>query len=257
MHPNTSRFAAAVTASALLAALTTLTIRAQQAPAPASPTGTRPADEVLAQLGRSADVVILADATVQGRLPISEATATRESVEQQLAALVRRLPAGTTWIKLYAPAPANGRWDVAVVEEYARAQSRLVGSSSRPAPAGMVEVLGRQVPTEKASEAIATLNLKLVYLVTNPRSQSAPNAAASGAELTQEQQSAAARQEVHRLLAMDPASRLAALRQLMERGAGPQDQPSNDPFVHLVLKMVSEQLPEEEVVQLKQSLGGK
>ena len=48
--------------------------------------------------------------------------------------------------------------------------------------------------------------------------------------------------------AADEGSRLAALRQLMQ---------TPDPLVPMVLKRVSEQLPEDEVVQLKQSLSDK
>jgi hypothetical protein len=244
MRRNSSNLVVAVAASALVTALVSLSGSAQQAPAPTQRTGTRPAAEVLAQLGRSAGVVILADASVQGRLPVAEATATPETVEQQLAALLRALPAGTTSVKLYVPAPANGRWDVEVVGDYARAQARLVGPIGRPAPAGMVELLGRQVPAEKANEAIATLNLKLVYLVTNPRAPSGANVAANWGQMTREQRQAYAQQQAQRLLALDPASRVEALRQLMRREPTPQD---------LVVGMVMRQMPEEEHVQLKRS----
>jgi hypothetical protein len=244
MRRNRWKLAVAVAVSSLLTSLVMISGSAQQA-SPTQRTGTRPAAEVLAQLGQSAGVVILADATVQGRLPIADAAATPESVEQQLASLVRALPAGTTWGKLYVPAPANGRWDVEAVEDYARAQARLVGTLGRPAPAGMVEVLGRQVPTEKASEAITTLNLKLVYVVTNPRAQSPASASANWGRLTPEQREAYAQQQAQRLLALDPASRLEALRQLMRREPTPQD---------MVLRTVLRQMPEEEHVQLKQSL---
>src|SRR5262245_55429786 len=223
MQHHTRKLSVAMAAPALLAVLTTVAVRAQQTPAPAPGAGTRPAAEVLAQLGQSAGVVILADATVQGRLPVAEARATPESVEQQLSALVRGLPAGTTWVKLYVPAPANGRWDVEVVGDYARAQARLVGAIGRPSPTGMVELMGRQVPTEKANEAIATLNLKLVYLVTDPRAQVGPNVAAHWAQMTREQREAYAQQQAQRLLALDPASRIEALRQLMHREPSPQD----------------------------------
>jgi hypothetical protein len=236
MRQNQWKLSVAVAVSAFVM----ISSWAQQAPVPT----TRPAAEVLAQLGQSAGVVVLADATVQGRLAVPPGGATPETIEQQLTDIVRVLPAGTTWVKLYVPAPANGRWDAAVVEDYARAQARLVGTLGRPAPAGMVELLGRQVPTEKANEAIATLNLKLVYLVTNPRVQSASNVTANWARLTPEQREAYAHQQAQRLLALDPASRLEALRQLMRREQTPQD---------MVLDSVIRQIPVEERVQLKQS----
>ena len=46
-------------------------------------------------------------------------------------------------------------------------------------PAGQVEILGRQVSVEKAREYIEGLNLKLVYLVSNPRTATAASAAAA------------------------------------------------------------------------------
>src|SRR5262249_11344070 len=149
---------------------------------------------------------------------------------------VRELPAGTTWVKLYVPAPANGRWDIEAVEAYARAQARLVGTIGRPTPAGMVEILGRQVPTAKANDAIATLNLKLVYLVTNTQAQSAQQVAARWGQMTREQREAYAQQQAQRLMALDPASRLEALRQLMQRHIeeNPQD---------MVFRRVIEQMP--------------
>jgi hypothetical protein len=236
MRQNQWKLSVAVAVSAFVM----ISSWAQQAPVPT----TRPAAEVLAQLGQSAGVVVLADATVQGRLAVPPGGATPETIEQQITDIVRVLPAGTTWVKLYVPAPANGRWDAAVVEDYARAQTRLVGTLGRPAPAGMVELLGRQVPTEKANEAIATLNLKLVYLVTNPRAQSASNVASNWSQLTQAQREAYAQQQAQRLMSLDPASRLEALHQLMRRDARPED---------MVFKMVAEQLTDDERVQLKQS----
>jgi hypothetical protein len=241
MQQTRWKLSAAVAVSTLLTALVMISSAAQQAPAPT----TRPAAVVLAQLGQSAGVVVLADATVQGRLAVPPGGATPATIEQQLTDIVRSLPAGTTWVKLYVPAPANGRWDVEAVEDYARAQSRLVGTIGRAAPAGMVELLGRQVPTEKANEAIATLNLKLVYLVTNSQAQSAPNVTANWARLTSEQREAYAQQQAQRLLALDPASRLDALRQLMRREQSPQD---------MVLETVFRQMPDEEKGQLKQSI---
>lgn len=241
MRQHRCKLSLAVTVSALLTILSSPMGSAQQARAPT----TRPAAEVLAQLGQSAGVVILADATVQGRLATPPGGATPATIEQQLADIVRVLPAGTSWVKLYVPAPANGRWDVEAVEDYARAQARLVGTLGRAAPVGMVELLGRQVPTDKANEAIATLNLKLVYLVTNSQAQSAPNVTANWARLTREQREAYAQQQAQRLMALDPASRLDALRQLIRREQSPQD---------MVLETVFRQMPDEEKGQLKQSI---
>jgi hypothetical protein len=189
-------------------------VRAQQAPAPRA--GTRPAAEVLAELGRSAGVIVLTDASVQGRLRMPPGGATAETIEQQIADIVRLLPAGTTWSKLYVPAPVNGRWDAAAVADFARAQARQLGTTvGRPTAAGTVELLGQRMPASKANEHIAALNLKLVYLVTNPRVQTAALAAVDWRRLSPEQRDLYTRQQAERLLALDPASRVQMLVQML------------------------------------------
>jgi hypothetical protein len=155
-------------ALAVLGIGTALTVQAQQNPAARPGPPTRPAAEVLKLLGQSAGVVVLPDASVQGRLMTPPGEATPETIEQRITEIARVLPAGTTWTKLYVPAPPNDRWDAEVVAEYARVQARLLGTAGRPAPPGTVELLGQRVPVDKANKHIAALNLKLVYLVTNP-----------------------------------------------------------------------------------------
>src|SRR5436190_11340032 len=138
-------------AAALILSASTRTL-AQQKPPPAARPSTFPAAVVLGQMAQSAGVTILADSTVQGRLPLPAVPATAATVEQQIAEMVRALPAGTTWAKLYVPAPANGRWSGDVVANYARSLAQVVGTVGRAAPAGTVEILGRNVPADKASE---------------------------------------------------------------------------------------------------------
>jgi hypothetical protein len=222
---------------------------------PATRTATRPAEEVLAQLGANAGVVVLADATIFARLPVTRGAATVEGVEQQLAELVQVLPPGTTWVKLYMPAPASGRWNAEIVADYARAQARLLGpatrAGSRPAPPGTVEIFGRTLPADKASEYTTALNLKLVYLVTNPRPASAALAvpgtlaAAEWSRLSPEQRDQYVQQQTQQLMRLDPATRLQALRQLMRREPMPQD---------MVVKSVVSQMSPEERIQFRQSL---
>src|SRR5579872_1853124 len=152
-----------------------------------SQANTRPLREVLENLSRSAGVVALADSTLQGEhvLPPSGA-ATSENVEQQIKALARALPAGTTWVRLYLPAPADGRWNADVVSQYALAQARLtgrrIGGETSP---GTIEILGQQVPEEKGREYVAGLHLKRVYLLTNPRLQAMGGAVAMQNQLQQ------------------------------------------------------------------------
>jgi hypothetical protein len=235
-----------VAISVLLTALGGAPTLGQTTTAPASGrVSTRPAAEVLAQIGQSAGVVILADSTVQARLPVPTAAATSETVEPQIAAMVHALPAGTSWAKLYVPAPASGRWNADDVANFARAQARLVGTVGRTAPAGMVEILGRQIPATSASQYITALNLKLVYLVTNPRAPSSADAAQNWAQLTPEQRMQYAQQQAERIMALDPGSRVQALRDMMRsQEPRPQD---------YILKAVFSQLSEDERIALKQS----
>jgi hypothetical protein len=244
MQRTMSRLPTIMAAVGILTAMVGVHVRAQQQ-APAGRVTTRPAAEVLAQIGQSAGVVVLADSTVQARLPMPAAPATATTVEQQITEMVRALPAGTTWVKLYAPTPANGRWSGEVVADYARAQARLLGTVSRAAPSGTVELFGRYVPTDKASEYIAALNLKLVYLVTNPRVPSGASVAASWAQMTPDQRQVYAQQQAQRMLTMDPATRLQMLRQMMEnQDVTPQQ---------MIMKMVTSQMTDDERVALKQS----
>lgn len=244
MQRHIRRLSLGVAAAAAFSAFRVTPTLSQQAPA-ADSVHTRPAAEVLTQLGRTAGVIVLADPTIPARLPVPVLEVTPASVEEQLATLVRALPAGTTWTKLYAPAPADGRWSLDAVLDYARALARQVGSVGRSPAPGTVEMLGRAVPAEKAGEYAAALNLKLVYLVTSSRPQSGPDAAANWSRLTPDQRAVYVQRQAQRLLALDPATRVRVMSQMMQE-ASPQQ---------MVMRMVMEQMPDDERVQLKQSLG--
>jgi hypothetical protein len=263
MQPMPKRMGESVVVAVFLTACLSIPATAQQAPAAAERSRTSSATEVLEQIGRSAGVVVVADSTVMGRLPLPAEPATPQTVEQQLAAMMKLLPAGTTLTKLYAPTPVNGRWVADLVADYARAQARLVGSTGRPAPAGTVELFGRYVPAERANEQAAALNLKLVYLVTNPRAPSMGGVAANWEQMTPAEQRAArervqayAQQHAQRLLALDPASRMQALREMVRaQGMAVRAKMSPPDPTDMILKMVWSQVPDSERVQFKQSLG--
>jgi len=238
-----------LTSTALPVLVTTLfscRVLAQQPAAPSRPT-TYPAAVVLGQLGQSAGVTILADSSVQGRLSMPAVPATAAAVETQIAEMVRALPAGTTWAKLYVPAPANGRWNGDVVANYARSLAQMVGTVGRAAPAGTVEILGRNVPADKATEYITALNLKLVYLVSGPTPQRAVNPTANWAQMSPEQRDLYAQQQAQQLMAMNPQSRIQMLAQMMmNREESPEQ---------AVMRAMMSQLSDDERVQLKQSIG--
>ena len=74
--------------------------------------------------------------------------------------------------------------------------------------------------TDKANEYITALNLRLVYLVSNPRAQTPTtagfNMASNWTQMTPAQRELYIQQQAQRVLALDPASRLQMLRGLME-----------------------------------------
>jgi hypothetical protein len=191
-------------------------------------------------------VIVLADASIQGRLTMPPGGATPETIEQQITDIVRVLPPGTTWSKLYVPAPANGRWDAEVVAEFARVQARQLGTTvGRPTPPGIVEVLGQRMPTAKANEHITALNLKLVYLVTNPQAQVAL-ATMDWRRMTLKQREARTRQQAQRILALDPARRIQMLTRLMAT--------SHDTPEQALVDYVMQNLSDDERWQLRETI---
>jgi hypothetical protein len=113
----------------------------------------------------------------------------------------------------------------------------------------MVEVLGRYVPAAKAVDYTTALNLKLVYLVTNPQAPNLARGAANWMNMTDEQRHAYVQQQAQRLLSMDRESRIDALASLM-------DPKFPDPRSAL-MGAVFERLPMEERVQFKQAIGAR
>ena len=195
--------------------------------APASqnaPVRKRTASDVAAALTRGAGgAFVVTDSTV-GPLPAAlpgEET-TPANVEKQIESLVAALPKGTTWAKLYLPAPASTRrgFNGDDVAAYATAQSRLVGPVGAAPPAGMVEIMGQKVPTDKAQDFIAGLNLKPVYLITNPRAATPSGFgltmdASKWAAMTPDQQKAFTAQQAQALAQMEPAARNQMMQQNM------------------------------------------
>lgn len=173
--------------------------------------------------GLTGMVYVVADSTTgatPAALPIEPTTP--ENVEKQVAALVAGLPPGTLWAKLYLPAPVNTRrgYNGDDVAAYALAQSKLVGPVGAALPPGTVEILGQKLPQDKAETHIAGLNLKPVYLITNPRAQ-APSGfgltmdAGKWAAMSPEQKQEYTRQQAASLSQMDPAARNQMLQQNM------------------------------------------
>lgn len=91
------------------------------------------------------------------------------AAEEQVRALVRALPPGTTWGKLYLPAPPPGRqWRGDDVAAFAFAQARLFGTAGAPSADGGIEILGRRVDRASAPAYVRGLGLRPVFLVSHP-----------------------------------------------------------------------------------------
>lgn len=114
----------------------------------------------LERIGNKTGIVAVADYTVAfervapvvgGEAPASanQIPSLEEAqtlVEPQLAALVATLPPGTTWAKLFLPAPPSGRlWRGDEVAAFAYAQMRLFGNVGASPSDGGIEILGKRV----------------------------------------------------------------------------------------------------------------
>jgi hypothetical protein len=181
----------------------------------------RPLGEVLERMSRDSGWIVVADSRTAAELvaPPAEPT-TAQNVEAQIAALVEALPRGATWARLYLPAPPPGArgYSGDAVAEYAAAQARLFGRVG-DAPAGQVEVMGRNLSGAAAAPVVSALGLTPVYLVTNPNARpvgaidpTSPTAQ-GWTQMTPEQRAQFAQAEAQRLLNMDPAARQQYLQQ--------------------------------------------
>jgi hypothetical protein len=136
-------------------------------------TGTARASEVFAKIGKLAGVTILADSTLDGDtlpFPKSDARITADNIEWIILQLLRLLPEGASWAKLYLPPPPDGKeWKGDDVVAYARAQAKLYGIVGKPGPAEIIEILSQKLPISRAKDVIAALNLKPVYVITGGR----------------------------------------------------------------------------------------
>jgi len=241
-----------------IAVLGVVVCRAQTAPsapsdrmvAAGSPAATHTATRVrtlssiLATMNRTSGATILADSSVADEKVAQPAETTPDNFADQIAAIVKALPQGTTWAKVYLPNPTGRRLDADAVSDYVFAQARLFGGVGAAGPAGTVEIMGQKVPQEKAAPVIDALSLKPVYLITNPSAKTArATLASTGGDpnwsaLSAEERQQAARQQAQMLLNLDPASRQAFLQQQQE-----------------VMRALFQQMSPEQLQQYRQSLG--
>ena len=134
-----------------------------------TPAGTVPVSEITARLSKDSGLQVLTDSTLKVNVSPLKTKTTPANVEQQIRALVKTLPAGTIWGKLYLPIPKTGTYKGDDVAAFAFASGQLFGPVGAPDPADTVEVMGKRIPADSAKEIIAQLKLKPVYLLSNPR----------------------------------------------------------------------------------------
>ena len=181
----------------------------------------RPLQNVVADMARASGVTIVADSSVATVSVVQPAEDTTEdSVATQLTAIVKTMPEGTTWAKVYLPGDSVRRPNADAVSDYIFAQARLFGGVGAATAAGTVEIMGQKVPADKASSVISILGLKPVYLITNPRLRSngasaglTPGAQSGWGQMTPDQRRQFAQQEAQDLMSMDPAAQQEFIQQ--------------------------------------------
>ena len=143
-------------------------------------------------------------------------------VETGLNALVKTLPAGTLWGKLFLPAPAPGRaWKGDDVAAFAFAQTRLFGTVGAPTPDGSIEILGKRVSRDAAGAYIAGLGLKPIYLITNPKRQLSVTRWSAASEeqwnaMSKDERKDYGAQQAAQIMALSPEERAQVLDQIRQ-----------------------------------------
>jgi len=128
-----------------------------------------PAVQVADHLSRVSGFAIYVDSRVaRERVPMIATTPeiTAEKLEEHIKELIKSLPRGGGWAKLYLPPAPKGKvWKADEVIELARAQARLYGTVGAVDPE-TIEVFSVKLPPDKAKPVIDTLGLKPVYVIT-------------------------------------------------------------------------------------------
>ncbi len=180
----------------------------------------KPLAAILTSMSRGSGVSIVADSGIGGTLVNPPSTnTTPQNFENQIAELVKTLPQGTTWAKLQLPEPKGRReYSGDDVAAYAMAQAKLFGNVGGDTAPGEIELLGQRVAADKATGYVAGLNLKPVYLITNPSARlqggilglTDPN---QWAGMSQDQRQKTIESAAQQLANMDPQARQQLMQQ--------------------------------------------
>lgn len=190
-----------------------------------------PVREVVRRLTQSTGRLIVADRTLANAQIALELKG--GPIDAALHRLEAALPEGAQIRKVLLPAfkpgvaPPDGDQVSALVD----AQDALLGpvSGAKSLSPGEHNVLGKALKEDQVKPAIDALNLKVVYLITNPRLKDDPVIQANQLQnemlrrflsMTPEQQSAMFDQQWDSLMTMDPTMRRALLQQQLQASMG-------------------------------------
>ena len=189
-----------------------------------------PLRAVLAQISKASGVWVLADSSVAGVAITLETRGGR--LTEVLEEILKQLPPEVRVRYVGVPAAENAP-EGDIVSQYIGAQDALKptkgkGTTNTPTIASEIDVAGRTLAAEKAAPLMASLDLKPVYLVTNPSGDAlvakALRMQTEGLqiwmEMTPDQRSKMMENQLNSLLNMDPTARRSLFEQMSTQAMG-------------------------------------
>ena len=190
-----------------------------------------PVRQAVARISRESGALVVADWTV-AMLPLTRDLPSG-SLDAAITAIVGLLPKGVVVKRVYIPAPKTAALDGDQVAALVTAQEMLAGVRMlKPLLDGEVDILGRHLTADTAAPIIAALDLKPVYLVTNPAAAKDPvqrmmavqkDTLKAWLTMTPEQHAAAVNEQMDSLMSMDPALRAQLFAQQRQAAQGIMD----------------------------------
>ena len=184
--------------------------------------------EAAARLTKESGVLVVPDSTLaNSRVTLQTIGGPLETVLGQLLA---QLPKGSQLKQSHLPSSAavvpNPNGDVVeTIIEVNDALAAPLNGGKKPAPGALI-VQGRVVPEDKVDAVLLALDLKPVFLLTNPKARDGSGQFASlqgdilrlWQNMSPEQRKAAVDKQWDDFVNMDPATRKTYMSQMMEQG---------------------------------------
>jgi hypothetical protein len=186
--------------------------------------------ELATRLTKESGFLVVADDTLaSSRVSL---TSVGGSLETVLAQLTPQLPKGSVLRRTHLPAsaaivPEPNAEVVSLIIQINDALAAPLNDGARPDTDALI-VQGRVVPKDRVPMVLAALDLKPVFLLTNPKAKDPSGSFASmqgdmlrlWQNMTPEQRKAAVEKQWDDFLNMDPATRKTYMQQMMEQGMG-------------------------------------